>query len=184
MLLQTKIIIWGDMGRHRNRTPIRSVFSLEDFIKKLEASGASSVFVEQLGERLKGFADEYAEHLKEQIDKQNIGVTGDLKEYLYGRSVMFQDGTAKAGARFNVYGLFVDKGVGKGLMVTERQIGRGLTSSRSGVAKREPKPWLTDGTKKYEVVLGELLQSDGADILEKVIAAELEKGHKKVVVEV
>jgi hypothetical protein len=151
-------------------------------MEKLKAAGASDAFVLGMGEKLKHFADDFSAHLKKKIDEHQIKVTGDLQKYLYGRSVMFADGYAKAGVKFNLYGIFVDKGVGKGLMATERQIGRGLTSSRTGNVKRQPKPWLTEGTADYAVKLTELLEGDGADILERVIAAELEKGHKAVVV--
>lgn len=172
------------MARQRNRINIRSEFSLDGFLSKLQDYGASEAFVLAIGEKLKGFSDEYAEHLKGLIDSKEIGVTGDLRDSLYGRSVMFDDGNAKAGVKLNLYGIFVDKGVGKGLMVSERQIGRGLTSSRRQQAQpqRQPKPFLTEGTRDYGVKLEELLANDGAELVARLIAGELEKGHKKVVV--
>lgn len=171
------------MARNRNRINVNSTYSLDVFLSKLKEQGASEAFVLAIGEKLKGFADGFAEHLVGLIDAKSIGVTNDLRESLYGRSVMFKDGNAKAGVKLNLYGIYVDKGVGRGLMVTERQTGRGLTSSRSGQTQRQPKPFLTEGTRDYGAKLEELLASDGAEIVAALMAGELEKGFKGVRVE-
>ncbi|WP_394995422.1 hypothetical protein [Emticicia sp.] len=172
------------MARSRNRININSTFSLDVFLAKLKERGASESFVLAIGERLKGFSDGFAEHLVNLIDANRIGVTNDLRDSLYGRSVMFSDGNAKAGVKLNLYGIYVDKGVGRGLMVSERQIGRGLTNSRNQTSQpqRKPKPFLTDGTRDYSQKLEDLLANDGAEIVAALIANEMEKGHKRVVV--
>lgn len=171
------------MARNRNRINVNSTYSLDVFLERLKERGASEAFVLAMGERLKGFADGFAEHLVGLINEKKIGVTDDLRDTLYGRSVMFKDGNAKAGVKLNFYGIFVDKGVGRGLMVTERQIGRGLTNSRTGQAQREPKPFLTEGTRDYGQKLEDLLAGDGAEIVAALIADELQKGVKSVKIE-
>jgi len=166
----------------KRRSPVKT-FTLEKFEELLRNAGATEAFILQFGDKLKQFSYNYALHLKNQLVMKRIGVTGELYRSIYGRSIVFQDGNAKTGAVFNLYGIYVNKGAGKGIMVSERQMGRGLTSSRSGVSKRVPKPWLDDGIAKYTVKLEQLLNNEGAEIVEQVIAAQLQGGIKSVVVE-
>lgn len=163
------------MARIRSKRKI--TISAADLLSKISGTEPHEAMKNFLENTLPAFSNDLEKALKNNMKRLSIGVTGDLEKYLYSRTVTFANGDAKTGIKFNFYGIHVDKGAGKGMLASEQETGRGITTSRAarGLSNRQPKPWLSEVLTEFEVKLEELIASEGAKFIEEYMQRELIK---------
>ncbi len=113
------------------------------------------------------------EYLKQNLFKYKIGVTESLKNSLKYTIVKdSQNWTQRVTFEFNLYGRFVDMGVGKGVSLggaREVKIMRRALNQRGNGIGRKPKPWEAKGFAAQSFRLQELI----AELLQQTITTEV-----------
>lgn len=163
------------MRRRRNRGRTTRL-SLGEFLQKAQELSGDEEFVAMLKEILPSFANRYAAGTKQIASRMGIRRSGALIDSIYGRAITFKDGDAKVGIAFLRYGIYQNLGVGRGILSTERQTGIGLTRARRerGIStSREARPFIQEAEAKYGNELQSLLETSGADFMEKLMASHL-----------
>lgn len=149
--------------------------SLGDILDKARDQGFAEEFVDFLDITLKQFAGDFAQSSKEIARRMGAEDTGRLIDSIYPRSIVFKEGDAKAGIAMEIYGFYVNAGVGKGITATERQTGVALTSSRNlgGYHQRSPKPFIDESLMINQIKLEELLGKQGSDFIADLLSSSL-----------
>lgn len=165
------------MARKRASRSRIARMSIGDVLDKARAAGFQDSYIEFLDVTLRQFAGDFAESTREMARRKGAEDTGRLIGSIHGRSIVFKEGDAKAGIAMELYGFFVNAGVGRGVTVTERQTGVALTSSRTGGGgvRRTPKPFIDESLLQNSTRLADLLGREGADFISSLISESMKQ---------
>ena len=104
---------------------------------------------EQIG---KEWLEKTLNRLREAIDRNDIGVTGALKQSISGKTEGLGDQLRSIVIQYLYYGKFVDQGVSR-----SHALGEGTASTLKG---RKAKPWASKTIGKEVAILSQILISE------------------------
>jgi hypothetical protein len=121
---------------------------------------------DQLNQNVEKFAPDSALHFIYALHFAGIGKTGKLASKFKSKVGYQFDIASKIAYKFERYGVFVEKGVGRGYPIESVKGNAAAIASASGKG-RIAKPWFNPTIEKEAARLADLLQQDVADIAVK-----------------